>query len=277
LIEVSATLSNRIVKKGDYFSIYIDITNGHEDPINITQVRLFQPVGFIPVKVNKLPATIFEAIRNFFRESGVQEIDRSTGGRENQVPNIQWRPPPPPPTEEPKPNGDEPAERVIGPSIVHSSNGQIVQPKAKYREDFNLKAGWTGGLRPRPDTYAISAEVTYEVKNVSWHKQITIDVSIFPSLSSMLFGALFGSILGTVVKALVSPGTPNIFAALFTNLVLAFIIAVTLMRKKDVQPFLTIEDFWGGILLGFLVGTNGQTFLDTIMRLSSQGGTMLGV
>jgi hypothetical protein len=36
------------------------------------------------------------------------------------------------------------------------------------------------------------------------------------------------------------------------------------MRKKDVQPFLTIEDFWGGILLGFLVGTNGQMFLGLI-------------
>jgi len=33
---------------------------------------------------------------------------------------------------------------------------------------------------------------------------------------------------------------------------------------------------WGGILLGFLVGTNGQLFLDAITKLSSQGGTSIG-
>ena len=169
---------------------------------------------------------------------------------------------------------EETSETFLGPSIIHHPD-QLVQPKAKFREDFNLKAGWTGGLRPRPDTYAISAEVTYTVKDVVFHKQITIDVSIFPSLSSMLFGALFGAVLGTAVRAFISPvpSVWSIFPPLFTNLVMAFIIAVTLMRKNDVQPFLTIEDFWGGILLGFLVGTNGQVFLDAITRLSTQAGT----
>lgn len=264
MIEVSASLSNRIVKKGDYFSLYVDIVNGHEDPIEILQVLLFQPVGFIPVKLNKLPPTIFDAIRNFFRGGYGESIDIDLDVAAGEI------------IELPKQKQEqEQPETFIGPSIVHRPN-QLVQPKTKYREDFNLKAGWTGGLRPRPDTYAISAEVIYKVKDVFMHKQITIDVSIFPSLSSMLFGALFGSILGTVVRAIVSPGTSNIFAALFTNLVLAFVIAVTLMRKKDVQPFLTIEDFWGGILLGFLVGTNGQVFLDAITKLSSQGGTIVG-
>jgi hypothetical protein len=39
----------------------------------------------------------------------------------------------------------------------------------------------------------------------------------------------------------------SIIPILFSNLILGFIIAVVLMRKKDVQPFLTIEDFWSGI------------------------------
>jgi hypothetical protein len=37
----------------------------HEDPITITDVRLFQPAGFIPVRSNKLPPTFFESIRDF--------------------------------------------------------------------------------------------------------------------------------------------------------------------------------------------------------------------
>jgi hypothetical protein len=82
--------------------------------------------------------------------------------------------------------------------------------------------------------------VFYTIKanndDIVFHKQITIDLSIFPSLSGMLSGALFGAILGTAVRALIYPVVSvwSVFAALFTNLVLAFIIAVTFMRKKDV-------------------------------------------
>ena len=48
------------------------------------------------------------------------------------------------------------------------------------------------------------------------------------------------------------------------------------VSKKDVQPFVTIEDFWGGILLGFLVGTSGQVFLGLLKNLSTQGGSAIG-
>lgn len=256
LLEVTFSFSNSIIKKGDHFSIYLNITNGHEGPITVTEVKLIQPMGFIPVRSNEQSLTLLDAFRNFMK------YDNFSG--------------PPPPK-------GQVDETLIGPSMIHKPN-QTIQPKGEFREDFNLKAGWTGGLRPRPDTYKISAEVIYEVedtksqKRITLHKPITIKISIFPSLSSMLFGALFGSVLGTIVRGFLSSNgqgleLSKIIPSLFINLVLGFVIAVTLMRKKDVQPFLTIEDFWGGILLGFLVGTNGQVFLDVLKNLSTQEGT----
>ena len=44
------------------------------------------------------------------------------------------------------------------------------------------------------------------------------------------------------------------------------------MRKKDVQPFLTVEDFWGGILFGFQVGYSGQQIFKQFLSLPSAMG-----
>jgi hypothetical protein len=71
----------------------------------------------------------------------------------------------------------------------------------------------------------------------------------------MLGGAIIGSGLGTFSKFLYTNNNDDInkvinqnlnfmIPSFLLNLVLAFIIGVVLMRKKDVQPFLTVEDFW---------------------------------
>ncbi|MGB6533426.1 MAG: hypothetical protein WBF33_35510 [Candidatus Nitrosopolaris sp.] len=44
-------------------------------------------------------------------------------------------------------------------ATIEEKEKVIIQSKNTYRSDFNLKAGWSGGLRPRPDTYRISGEV----------------------------------------------------------------------------------------------------------------------
>ena len=39
-------------------------------------------------------------------------------------------------------------------------------------------------------------------------------------------------------------------------------LVVTFARKKDSQPIMTIEDFWGGVLVGVLAGYTGKSILD---------------
>jgi hypothetical protein len=58
-------------------------------------------------------------------------------------------------------------------------------------------------------------------------------------------------------------------------LIFSFIAGVVLMRRKDVQSFITIEDFWGGILIGFVIGYGGIQALQSIFHLplTNQTGT----
>ncbi|MFL6401359.1 MAG: hypothetical protein ACJ72J_17510 [Nitrososphaeraceae archaeon] len=61
------------------------------------------------------------------------------------------------------------------------------------------------------------------------------------------------------------------FSIIIVNLILGFIAGIVLMRRKDVQSFITIEDLWGGILIGFIVAYTGRQFLEGLLNLSSIG------
>ncbi len=82
----------------------------------------------------------------------------------------------------------------------------------------------------------------------------------------MLCGTLLGSFLGTMTRN-VNDIKLTLIPVILVNLILAFIVGIVLMRKKDVQPFLTVEDFWGGILLGFLVGFSGLQMFQQLTGL----------
>jgi hypothetical protein len=51
-------------------------------------------------------------------------------------------------------------------------------------------------------------------------------------------------------------------------LIFGLIARLILTRKKDVQPFLTIEDFWGGIVVGVVVGYSGSQFLEQLPQIN---------
>jgi hypothetical protein len=53
------------------------------------------------------------------------------------------------------------------------------------------------------------------------------------------------------------------------NLILGFITGIVLMRRKDVQSFITIEDLWGGILVGFIVAYAGKQFFEEFLNIPS--------
>jgi hypothetical protein len=309
LIDISVKKSHNIIKKGDFFSVYVNVTNGHEQEITIKEIRLFQPTGFIPIESTKpkrshklgILLNLLRPLLEFFGSSFMtvdwEDMIRGWYGAPKRAETTDKMKEP---VEQPQLKKSQFSlnEVVLGPFIRHPLDIQI-QPKATHREDFNLKAGWSGGLRPRPDTYTISGEVVYELQTKKYQSIKDIEVSIFPSVGSMLVGTLVGSVLGTIVKVLtggplrgiglVTPNDKvvsplswgdvfNLLPLFFVNLILGLLIGIILMRKKDVQPFLTVEDFWGGILLGFFVGYLGLPFLFQFGNISpNTSGNLSGI
>jgi hypothetical protein len=43
-------------------------------------------------------------------------------------------------------------------------------------------------------------------------------------------------------------------------MILSAIAIIFLAGKSDAQSFISVEDFWGGILVGFMIGYTGTSF-----------------
>lgn len=54
-------------------------------------------------------------------------------------------------------------------------------------------------------------------------------------------------------------------AAPLAGILIAAVVVVAFARKKDAQPFITVEDFYGGSFVGFVAGYVGFPLLDSIL------------
>jgi hypothetical protein len=81
----------------------------------------------------------------------------------------------------------------------------------------------------------------------------------------MVLGAFIGGLGGwfTGHGSAAAPGASAILS-LTVSLVMSAMAVVLFARKKEVQPIITVEDFWGGVALGFLVAYSGPKMLASL-------------
>lgn len=121
----------------------------------------------------------------------------------------------------------------------------------------------------KPSTYKLSIEIEYEIGGV--HNTDTTDFTIHvrASVASLILGALLGGLGGWFVSR--GPDITFDLANLVScgsSLFLAVMAVILLGRKKDMQPLVTVEDFWGGAATGFIVAYSGPKLISTLIGAS---------
>lgn len=97
------------------------------------------------------------------------------------------------------------------------------------------------------------------------------EINIRPSIFSLIGGAMIGGVVGSVSRLLRATtglsDAPVDWNMVGTNLlsvglaaILSAIAIIFVARKSDAQSFISVEDFWGGLLTGFFVGYTGTEF-----------------
>lgn len=127
------------------------------------------------------------------------------------------------------------------------------------------------GIWFKPSSYKLHIEVEYEIAGLRNVDTIEYAFQIKASLGTIIIGAIIGGIGGWLANR--GEQLKNFAIAdwigLGVSLVLAAMAVVLFARKKDVQPLIAIEDFWGGIAIGFLVAYSGPQLLKNLLTTNT--------
>jgi hypothetical protein len=229
LLTITYRLSHDNIRKRDNVNIYVQITNPGSTEVNIERIEL---------------ATIADA---FFALDDRKRTFSSWIRR----------------------------ERISRKQIEHDNINHSIAAGSTYVEIFEITIdGAFPYFVPRAETYRLGCVVHYEEKSTPPKKSQQvgfIEMNIRAPFIAIATGAIIGSVLGTVITksstnfnwSLENAGA--FIGAMIINMILAFVAVVVLQRKKDVQSFITIEDIWGGLVIGFVVAYGGVQFFNRIL------------
>lgn len=146
----------------------------------------------------------------------------------------------------------------------------ILQPGNSVVRHFVLKT--TNWLLFAPLAHTFQIQVTYDVTGKYQTDTIPFSVNIQASMFAALVGSIIGSLLGSFVRTPPqSANTLEVGRIMLTSAIFAVIIVVAFARKSNVQQIVSVEDFWGGVFIGFLTGYAGESFITSILGYPSAG------
>jgi len=118
--------------------------------------------------------------------------------------------------------------------------------------------------------------IRYRYNGQICHHTFEVRFSSRPPLSANCLGAVVGSLLGPIARQMLDHGAnflPEVGIPLITSLALTTILSVIAViyssrKTSEVQPIITVEDFWGGLLVGFFLGFSGSNMFSDLVPAS---------
>jgi hypothetical protein len=245
-LKYAVDTSSPQVEAGKRFSVSVRITNPYDVPVIVRNVVMKLPAKFVePSTVGKKTAR--QTVREVIEARSLWPLVGPAGGE-----FVQAAAPA---------GGEEHIELQPGNSTVRV---------------FAIKTVNTVFFAP--SLYNLNIEVEYDIDEKVNHDTVAYQMNVRAPLMAIILGSVAGSAIGYIVKVGVDPDMvlklPTASTArandvrflfgLLTAVLLASIVVVAFARKKDAQPILSIEDFWGGLFVGFLSAYGGDALLKQI-------------
>jgi hypothetical protein len=124
-------------------------------------------------------------------------------------------------------------------------------------------------------------EIIYEIDGKPNRDTVSYQLSVRSPLRAIIAGTIVGSIVGFIVRDNAKDQTLHTFfstgdgvldltLSIVSHVIGAAMIVVAFARKKDAQPILSIEDFYGGLFIGFVAAYGGKSLLDQVTSLPAE-------
>ena len=103
-------------------------------------------------------------------------------------------------------------------------------------------------------------------------------VPVKSALRNVMLGGVAGGAIGSAARSLQNSGTLDALqsghfgisvVSLTLSVILSWAAIIFSARKSEAQSFVTVEDFWGGLLIGFLIGYSGTAAFTNITGMKA--------
>lgn len=250
-LKIKSSISRSFVIAGNPFTITTTVTNVHDDEIEV--IEYFYHIPFQVQWIND--GNYRDAYKELQKKNFFLRLFKVNS----------WRRAAEPPGEAMSYADRKTPEKSIGtirPGETLSYSFKAIVPKWLFSTGSEI---------------SFTGRVTYKYKNETHNSQFQVSFIKRPPLSANIIGAIIGGILGTTAKYLKDVGSSDGSVLQFSFLsasALAIILGVIMVvfssrRTADTQPILTIEDIWGGMLAGFLVGYLGHEFFSKVVAIGN--------
>ncbi|RCJ31448.1 hypothetical protein A6769_30895 [Nostoc punctiforme NIES-2108] len=148
------------------------------------------------------------------------------------------------------------------------SAGIVLQPGDSLVKHFVLKT--TKWLFFPPINHTFQIQVRYEVDEKSHIDTLPFSINIRAPMRSSIVGAIIGGFFGHMARdsnnlSDLLTFNKQLLIGLLRTIIFSLIVIVAFARKSSVQQVVSVEDFWGGVFTGFLVGYTGEEFIKSIL------------
>ncbi|MER6064787.1 hypothetical protein [Streptomyces sp. NPDC001792] len=149
---------------------------------------------------------------------------------------------------------------------------------ANYRLQITVVYGLTPAPRANDPEALPNGQSERPERRRVFSNTTSFTVPLKAALWNVMSGGAFGGAVGSVARSLQDAHSLSALAhqhlgTAISSLVLAVILSsaaiVFAARKSEAQSFITVEDFWGGVLIGFLIGYSGTAAFTELTGVSS--------
>jgi len=149
-----------------------------------------------------------------------------------------------------------------------NSAGIVLQPGDSLVKHFVLKT--TKWLFFPPINHTFQIQVRYEVDEKVHIDTLPFSINIRAPMRSSIVGAIIGGFFGHMARdsnnlSDLLTFNKQLLIGLLRTIIFSLIVIVAFARKSSVQQVVSVEDFWGGVFTGFLVGYTGEEFIKSVL------------
>ena len=149
----------------------------------------------------------------------------------------------------------------------------ILQPGDSVTTVFTLCT--RHGIMFRPTSYQLNIQISYEADQVKHSQTIPYSLNIQSSITAVIIGAAIGSLFGVLANntSILSWNLKTTLPRFLSALIISVFTVIAFARKEGVQPVIAIQDIWGGLLIGFLIGYTGPQVFGNLFGNPNTPGT----